>query len=62
MNGIVKIGKITKEQSYTAYKKGRREDEIEKGFSHKQTTKVHGSAKYYNRNREKNVDRYMELY
>jgi hypothetical protein len=60
MNGIVNIGKITKEQSITAYKKNRREKEIESGNYGRSYGKVHTSAKDYNRRTEKNVNRYID--
>jgi hypothetical protein len=49
MKGVVKIGKITKEQILTVYKKASREMELENSTGWVAKHKVHKSAKNYTR-------------
>jgi hypothetical protein len=50
MKGVIKIGKITKDQILTVYKKASREMELENSTGWVAKHKVHKSAKDYNRN------------
>lgn len=50
MKGVIKIGKITKDQILTVYKKASREMELENSTGWVAKHKVHKSAKDYSRN------------
>ncbi len=57
MKGTIKIGKITKEQILTVYKKASREMELENSTGWVAKHKVHKSAKDYKRNpKHKNLE------
>jgi hypothetical protein len=49
MKGVIKIGKMTKEQILAVYKKASREMELENGTGWVTKHKVHKSVKDYNR-------------
>jgi hypothetical protein len=49
MKGVVKIGKITKEQILNAYKKVSREMDLENKSGWSSIHKIHKSEKQYNR-------------